>query len=158
MIVTLTRAEFMTALGVAARRQLANRELGNQHHHGASMENTWDMEIEGAAGEMAVAKGLGIYWNGAIGDWKADDVGQLQVRTTKYDDGCLILHKSDPADKVFILAVGTAPTFRLAGWIVAKDGMKDSHWKDPTGRGRFAYFVPQSALFRNVRHLDLKLP
>ena len=43
------------------------------------------------------------------------------------------------------LASGTAPTFKLRGWIRARDGKPPEFWRDPT-QGRPAFFVPAAAL------------
>jgi hypothetical protein len=105
------------------------------------------LDIEGAAGEMAVAKLANIYWNGNMGNLKAADVGRLQVRTRSRDYYDLILHPTDPDDSAFILVVGKAPRFRIVGWIVARDGKLQKWWKDPAGN-RPAFFVPQSELIQ----------
>jgi hypothetical protein len=72
-------------------------------------------------------------------------VGNVQVRSTSGHRNCLILHKTDPDDKAFVLVTGTAPNFVLRGWIWGRDGKNEEYWRDPVG-GRPAYFVPQSAL------------
>jgi hypothetical protein len=114
--------------------------------YGVGQDDAWTCDIEGAAGEMAVAKWMRTYWNGNIGNLKADDVGPFQVRTTAHPRGRLCLHKRDNPDKTFIHVRGVAPSFELVGWIVAREGMLEDYWKDPTGRERWAYFVPNAAL------------
>lgn len=150
-IVTLTSAEMTLVHMVAGLRQVSNEAMARRDAHGASVELGLDGHIQGAAAEAAVAKYLNRWWSGALNNLGAADVGQhLQVRSTQHEKGCLILHRPDPDDHYFILAVGRAPTFRLAGWIRAAAGKDESFWRDPKG-GRPAFFVPQSALERMKR-------
>ena len=143
--VILTPGEMHVAATIGCLRQIENLGKRRSDAHGAPRDGGWQIHIEGAAGEAAVAKWLGRYWNGALGDLDADDVGTVQVRTTSRTDGCLILHDSDPDSRPFVLVTGVAPSFVLRGWIWARDGKRKEHWRDPVG-GRGAYFVPQSAL------------
>ena len=73
------------------------------------------------------------------------DVGTLQVRTALTRNrlfDCAPRHKDERA---FVLAVGTAPRFRIAGWMWGRDAKQQEFWKDPAG-GRPAFFVPQDRL------------
>ena len=93
------------------------REHGLRPIAGAPADEIWD--IEGAGGEMAVAKALNCYWNPNVGDITAPDVGIFQVRTNcsrRLDD--MILRPSDEKnrDKVFISVLCFAPVFQVLGW------------------------------------------
>ncbi len=112
----------------------------------------WQINIDGACGEMAVAKWMGRYWDGALGDFTAKDVGKLQVRTNPNDWGDLILHPKDADDDVFILVLShNAPIYKLQGWLYGREGKQTQWWRDGE-KGRPAFFVPQSAL-RSVDEL-----
>jgi hypothetical protein len=143
--VRLTQDELEIAAIIAIKRSCQDIFLNRKDAYGAKREEGWQLSIEGTAGEMAVAKWCNRYWNGNLGDLKADDVGRLQVRTGWRDDSRLILHPSDRDDRAFILVTGLAPIFVLRGWIWARDGKKAEYWRDPAG-GRPAFFVPQRAL------------
>jgi hypothetical protein len=143
--VILTDSEMHIAATVGALRQIENIFKGRQHAYAGPRDASWQMHIEGAAGEQAFAKWSGRYWNGNLGDLDADDVGHVQVRTTGRPDGRLILHPLDPDDRPFVLVTGISPRFVLRGWIRGSDGKQQQWWRDPVG-GRPAYFVPQSAL------------
>jgi len=120
----------------------------------------WNLNIEGAAAEYAVAKYTGVPWNGDVGHPKAPDVGPYQVRLSMVGDwGDLILHPPDKDDEVFIHVTGYAPYFKLTGWCRAWEGkIEDPHnkgkklyWDDPhgakyPGQPRPAFFVPQRVL------------
>jgi hypothetical protein len=143
--VELTPVEMEIAVLVAAKRQIENLTRCRQDKHGAPRDSGWSLHIEGAAGEMAVAKWSGRYWNGNLSDLDADDVGRVQVRTRSRHDYDLIIHPADPSDRAFVLVTGLAPRFMLRGWVWGREGKVPEYWRDPAG-GRPAFFVPQSAL------------
>lgn len=144
--VTLDPHEFFYAAMTGVTRQIDNLRSRRQDRYGATQDEAWRLHIEGACGEMAVAKHLGRYWSGTLGNLKAADVGAgMQVRTGGMDHHKLILHPSDPDADVFVLVTGHAPVLTLRGWIYGRDGKAERWWRDPTG-SRPAFFVPQSAL------------
>ena len=145
MNVLLTWPEVLLAAHVGVARRVDSLRNNRKPAYGCTIEGAWDRDIEGACGEIAVAKALGIYWSGMGGDLKVD-VGPYQVRQTGRANGCLLLHHKDDDDKQFILVTGHPPRMRIAGWIFAGDGKRKQWRKDPTGEGRPAWFVPQSAL------------
>ena len=147
-VVTLTWVELALATRIGVGRRVQRLQTPERKdRYGLEDDDGWTLDIEGAAGEMAVAKLANIYWNGNMGNLKAADVGRLQVRTRSRDYYDLILHPTDPDDSAFILVVGKAPRFRIVGWIVARDGKLQKWWKDPAGN-RPAFFVPQSELIQ----------
>lgn len=112
----------------------------------SAREGWWREGIEGACGELAVAKALGVYWNGSIDTYKlGGDVGELQVRTRSRANYDLIIRDRDRDEDIFILVVGTAPRFRIVGRIRGRDGKRDQ-WRRAHGGMAPAYFVPQCAL------------
>ena len=70
------------------------------------------------------------------------------MRTSAHPDACLIAHDSDPDDRVIYLLVGSDGEYLVAGWIRAEHAKKQEFYRDPTGKGRHAYFVPQHKLNR----------
>ena len=121
--------------------------VDKQGRYGAdNARSGWQLNCDGACGEMAVAKWLGAWYDGALGNFEAADVDELEVRTNPNDWGDLILHPSDPDDSVFILVLShDTPWFQLCGWMYGRDGKKDEYWREGT-KGRPAFFVPQSTL------------
>lgn len=147
MIIALSTAEMYHAAMVGVTRQISNLRDRRIDAYGAQKEMGWQYHIEGACGEKAFAKFCGIYWSGAIGDLKADDVGYFQVRTNSRDNGDLILHYNDPDDRIFVLLTGLAPTYTIQGWLWGGEGKNDCWWRESApGKGRSAFFVPQTAL------------
>lgn len=115
---------------------------------GVGMVDTWTVNVEGAQGELAVAKLLDIYWCPRIGDTKADDVGPYQVRTNcsrKWTD--TVLRPKDRDDRIFIGVLALdPPEFEIMGWIWAHEA-KQEQWLSNGAEGRpKCWFVPRPAL------------
>jgi hypothetical protein len=114
---------------------------------GVGLDDTWTINIEGACGEMAVAKHLGVFWAAEVGDLHADDVSVYQVRTNtsrRLDD--MILRDHDKNHKVYISVLSFVPKFVICGWITGEDGKRED-WKRVGTPGRPpCYFVPRGAL------------
>lgn len=149
MIVTLTWAEVAIAARVGEARTIRNRAKGNGHRHGKAPGADWTGDIEAACAETAAAKGIGVYLPVAVSpaEDRHGDLGYgLHVRHSERDDARLILHPDDQDVGLFTLVVGSAPVYRLAGFIEAVDGKREQWWSDPTGNDRPAFFVPQEAL------------
>lgn len=140
--VILTGTELMQAAMQGVIRQIANLRDGRKHAHNYTGGSDWQNHVEGACGELVVAKHFRTYWNGNHGDLKADDVGQFQVRTAAKHNYQLIVHRKDPNDKAFILVTGQAPKYKIQGWIMGADAKIERYWADPSGEGRPAFFVP----------------
>lgn len=142
--VILDGSEMMLAANAGIMRNIENIKKGVKPAYGAGNENDWQYSIEGAMGEFALAKYLGLFWHGK-GKMRGDDVGSFQVRTSSRENGDLILHPRDHDEKTFWLVTGINGTYNIRGFIKAKNGKKQEFWRDPAGN-RPAYFVPQSKL------------
>lgn len=149
--ISLTWSEIMQAATVGVMRRVTDLRDRRKGAHGIAADaNVWDIDIEGCCGEMAAAKALGVYWTGAHGVLRAPDIGRnVQVRTASKPSHSLMLHPSDGDDVTFVLVLGRAPNYEIAGWVIGRDGKQPQYWRDPVG-GRPAFFVPRSAL----RHLS----
>ena len=141
-LICLSPAECMLAAVAGANRRIESFDRADS----AGLESgDWTMDIEGAAGEMAVAKLLKRYWGGDVNTFHAGDVGRVQVRSTELEDGCLIVRPADPVADTFVLVVGRAPRFRVVGYISGQEARQERWWRAPNGRPG-AWFVPQSEL------------
>lgn len=141
--IDLTPAEIMQGAIAGVMRQTENLKLGRKPAYGAGRSNDWQLNIEGALGEMALAKHLDKYWH--KGTFRGADVGQYQCRTSSRDNGDLILHPRDGDKSVFFLVTGRNGSYVIRGWIHGAEGKREEFWRDPAG-GRPAFFVPQSVL------------
>lgn len=136
--------ETAMASEIGRLRQLAAIKAGLLDRHGYA-GNGWSEHIEGAMGELVVAKVLGIYWDGSVNTFSRDDLPGLQVRTrseTYYD---LIVRPSDPDDATWVLVTGKCPSYVVRGWIKGSDA-KQPQWMKDHGSRPDAFFVPQEAL------------
>lgn len=143
-IVVLTWSEVAQAALAGVLRHVESKQLARPDAHGAEDEDGWGIDIEGAAGELAVAKCLDRYWCGK-GKFRGADLGPWQVRTAASHEDCLILRRGDRDGEVFILVTGTAPRFRVRGWIRGVEGKREEYARNPHGRG-VAWFVPVTRL------------
>lgn len=145
--VALSWAELNQAALVGVRRQVQAIREGRKLTHGADGDHAWTYHIEGAAGEMAVAKVLGRYWSASVGTFKGDgDVGPVEVRTRSRHTYDLIVRGDDRDDAVFVLATGRAPNFVVRGWIRGGDAKQPAYLLDPGNRDAPAWFVPHDQL------------
>lgn len=145
-IVRLTEGEVAASLLIAAVRRLESNRSGREdNHHGK--KDPWMDEIDGAAAEIAYCKFRGQFWSPGVNTFHGADHGtKIQIRSTQYDTGCLIIRpKEDPPSHYYVLATGHIPVFQIRGWILGKAGMLPQYLKSPNGRPP-AYFVPQSLL------------
>lgn len=115
--------------------------------HGFNRSDFWQLDLEGLLAEAAVAKALGVYFapvTGALDTGLGDVISGLQVRSTKYDTGSLLVHDSDADGDAFVLVTGISGSYIVRGWIRGRNAKDKSYTK--TYKGRTAYWVPQSAL------------
>lgn len=149
--IVLTLPEIEMALAVGRLRRVSSLQAGHVNAHGYDGVNGWDVDIEGAAAEMAYCKSRGLYFPGVVGNYKGADVGdKVQVRHTVLESGCLILRENDSDNHYYVLVVGKIPQFTIVGWICGKDGKKPEWWKAPNGRPG-AWFVPHGALRKFIK-------
>lgn len=146
MKVTLTLSEVFQAATVGVMRRVCDLRDKRKGAHGIPPDApVWEYDVEGCCGEMAVAKALRVYWSGAHGKLRVPDVGdRYQVRTRSKMSYDLVLYPEDDDHAIFILVLGRAPTYEVAGWLVAADGKRPEYWKNPSGRP--AFFVPRGVL------------
>lgn len=143
--IDLTHIELLVAAQVGAIRRVASikRDLLNQKQ---SKKSQWEIDVDGAAAEMAVAKYLGVYWVPTVNAGKAADVNGFQVRSTTRENGSLIIRENDVKNEKYILVISQAQTFTVVGWIWCHDGKQERFWKLKDENGLPAWWVPQSEL------------
>jgi len=142
--IKLSSAELLMASQQATLRIIQCIQEGKKHRYGAKETDTWQMGIEGALGEMVIAKHFGIFWG--KGSQGADDVGPYEVRQTHHAHGALIIHPSDHDHKKYYLVTGVLGNYVIRGWMYAKDAKQEKYWADPQKTNRWAFFVPQKDL------------
>lgn len=148
MNVTLTPAEVQHAIAVGVGRQLEARRLNLPDKHGFTGDG-WGEHIEGAAGELAVAKLLGWKWDATVNTFKAggDLRDKVQVRTRSEHWMELIVRPDDRDEDFFVLVTGRIPHFRVRGWYPG-GAAKRQEWSQGHGGRPSAFFVPHGQLKR----------
>jgi len=122
--VKLTQAEEMIAAMVGLARA-ENAKLCNYAHLFPSISptNYFDemaLHVNATGAEIAVARALGLSnFMPTINSFKHEaDIGTgIEVKWTKWLDGHLIVANHDREDDIAILCVGTAPDYRVIGYI-----------------------------------------
>lgn len=144
--VRLEPYEVDMAAGVGLRRQLDALHRGCGDRHGIDPEDGWRAHIEGACGELAVARFLGMYWDGSTNTFRSrPDLGPVEVRTRSRESYDLIVRKDDDPLKIYVHVTGRAPEFRVRGFIRGADARRDAWWQIHGGRPG-AWFVPSGDL------------
>jgi hypothetical protein len=153
--VTLSWSEVSTAADVGKFRQIRSLQKALKDKHGFNGEDGWTIHVEGAAGEMAFAKVMNVYWSMACDVFKAPDIGgNVQIRTRSKDNYELIVRPDDRDTDVFVLVTGRIPNFCVRGWIVGRDA-KRAEWSKTYANRPAAFFVPQSEL-KDLSELVIK--
>ena len=142
--VILNENEIYVASLVGLRRRVASMNYSKKGNY-VRRDAWWDMDIEGANAELAVAKHFGIYWDFSVGTFKAPDVGSFQVRHTHYGNGRLVVRPADSDTERYYLVTGAAPIFTIHGWLLGKDAKQDKYLEAPHGNAP-CWMVPNDCL------------
>lgn len=146
--VTLTREEMLEAAIVGCRRRIASIYDNLDDDKGEYNPNCpWMTDIEGAAAEFALAKYMGVPWNGGVNTFKAPDVAHFQVRSSTLPYGSLILrHRDKKMDEVYVLVTGKCERpwakYRPVGWMFCSEAKAPQFWR----QDKKAWFVGQTYL------------
>ena len=146
--VRLTEMELSMAAHVAFIRQIVSMRKGYTPRWG-DVNRGWLNNLLGAFGEAAAAKYLGVYWGGGNNDIRASDVGDYEVRYNSYGDKAYLrINDQDKPAKKYILVTGEPPEFKLQGWLLGSEGMRQEYRDTPLNNtpGKDCYWVPISKL------------
>lgn len=151
---TLDPHELQIAAFIGCRRRIETLKGSLKDAHGFDGGGAWDIDVMGAAAEMALAKMLNIYWCGDVNTFKLPDVGSLQVRSTSLNNGSLIVRQNDSDNDTFVLMLFQRPsTFCFGGWMKGVDAAQRKYRRAPNGRPP-AFFVPQEDLNQSFKKLQ----
>lgn len=117
------------------------RLVSSRKHHfidKAKKGTGWNNDIIGNLGETAFAKYSNLYNSFSINSFKLPDVGHVQVRSTSYPDGHLIIATHDPDHDPYVLMIGECEDWTIAGWITGRQAKHPQFWKKDKGQ----YWVP----------------
>jgi hypothetical protein len=146
--VTLTLSEMLHCGNVGIIRhyeaEIANRQTDKKFE--MTQKSLIGAHVEGAMGEMVVAKARGKYFMPTVNNFKEADLGaNVQVRLRMFHHWDLIIRDNDNPEHIYVLVTGTGPEFCIRGWCHAKDVMLPEYRKNHGGSGE-AWFIPESAL------------
>lgn len=144
-LIELDPSEITQGAMIGVMRQVQNIKKLRKPAYGVGRENDWQCHIEGALGELALAKFFNCYRAG-VGKFRGGDVGRVEVKTRSSPNYDLIVHPQMDDDLIVWLVTGRNGTYSIRGWIMAGEGKQEKWWRDPSGKKRPAYFVPQSSL------------
>lgn len=142
--VTLDWFEVLQAGQVGLQRHVEALRQGLPNRYGAeTAKSGLGLHIEGACGELALAKAMNWYWSGTVNTFRTGgDVGEVQVRTRSSHDYDLIVREADSDTATFVLVTGTMPSYRVHGHVKGA-AAKNPDWLAHHGNRPNAYFVPQ---------------
>lgn len=159
VVVQLAWHELYVCATVAAVRMIGNMQRRVRAKHGApDVDGRYELDFFGCCGELALSKHTNLFWSGAIPDITIPDVGYcMDSRAGSKAHFCLVLHPDDVDDRPYVLTlVHALPRVTLAGWMFARDGKQQRHWRAERP-GSPSFFVPQADL-RDMTELDALLP
>lgn len=137
--VYLTTDEVIDAASVGVRRHISSVVATVRPYFDYDVDEWWSTNIEGACGEAVFAKWLGVPWNHSVDAYDQPDFVvngiPIDVKTrpgVRHTD--LIVKEKRPNRWIFVLVLGVAPEYRIAGWVTAEQARARGSVKDPDGR------------------------
>jgi hypothetical protein len=145
--VVLTWDEIWWAASVGIKRHIESKARGLRDNHGYDGTMNWQYDLDGACAELAVAKLLGLRWDGTIDTFKKSDVGgDIQIRHTVPKNNRLIIRPDDNPKHRYMLVTGTDPIYNVVGWIYGSEAMSHKEWLESPVNRPAAFFVGQQHL------------
>ena len=148
--VNLTPSEILIAASWGCFRNVQSWKQAEDRYGAETERDGWQINIMGCIAEMAMAKHTDKYYNAAIGDYNAADVGTIyQIRSSSIafkHNACLRLHEHDNPDHPYILALVGMSQVLFVGWLWGHQGQKEQYWCDKWKCNRPAFFVEQKDL------------
>jgi len=178
IVVTLTPKQINQVIKIAERRNAEQRKHHQKDGLVATEKSSVGADIEGAIGEGAFAKAFALKWDGSFKKhaewlkWRHDghDVSGLEIKTTRYRTGRLLVQKWNRDDAPYILAIITSDLpsaiknnkkieIELVGWCIGQEAKNDLWWVSEWRRP--CYALPQNQLrdmseLMDIYNLDLK--
>jgi hypothetical protein len=139
-----------TAAKSIAKARYRNARSKNIEDKKIGGQSNWQTDLEGIASEIAAAKALNLYPDLEVGHIPIADLTldglTIDVKSTTYDTGHLLATRTklDRQCDLYVLVVGTFPSYELRGWASRSQLFRDKNLKD-LGRGR-GYALEQSEL------------
>jgi len=150
--VTLTPHEVAEAERIGQERYDESIQSRRRDYWGFGKDST-DSHQFGAKGELAFCKLYRIGWDKSVNQFAVPDIrGQVEIRTLRPTSEIKVKVKPKDRDDAIVVLMrrlkGTEERFEFVGWIFAGDVKEEQYWKDPGGRGAFAWFAPEKVLYQ----------
>ena len=126
MDVTLTPEEVFHGAVTGVRRRMASLEKHYKDKQKSS-QPAWNIDLNGAIGEIAFAKITKQYWSPNIDTFKDPDVGEIQVRSTSWLNGGLFVRHADSSRYWYALMVGGPYRWKYIGGIFGDQAKAKLH-------------------------------
>lgn len=158
MHITLNEAEKRLCLFVARSRNAAAREVAPEDALRASAQDPIFVDYEGAMGELAFSKQLGVYPKEIFeiyhrSSLDGEDPGDLtfnglviDVKTTVHKNGRLVSMRKNPAINMFVLLTGQDGKYDIAGGMWSSDLYLPSRYGMPPNFRKKCYSARQDEL------------
>lgn len=146
--VTLSLAEMLHGTNLGVIRMYESHNHGGRHKHGFYNSNLDPLciNVQGAIGEIVVAKARNLYFMPTVNTFKAADIGNnVQVRLRTKHEWQMIVRDDDDPDHIFVHVTGSGPMYCIRGWAYGKDVMKPEYRQNHGNRIE-SWFVPEEAL------------
>jgi hypothetical protein len=146
--VTLSLAEMLHGTNLGVIRMYESHNHGGKHKHGFYNSNLDPLciNVQGAIGEIVVAKARNLYFMPTVNTFKAADIGNnVQVRLRTKHEWQMIVRDDDDPDHIFVHVTGSGPVYCIRGWAYGKDVMKPEYRQNHGNRIE-SWFVPEEAL------------
>ena len=140
-VITLRPHEVEVATIVGTARSSHARAKGYRDRSHVATDERLKTDINAAGAELAASKFIGRRWTMSIGEVfaESDLEPNVEVRFTRHQGGGLIVRQQDKADRVYVLLIGSIPTYRVVGWIRGEEARRNEYrwqevWKVPQPR------------------------
>ena len=144
-LIILSEVEARIAALVGCERRHDALLRGLHDRPGVREGAVWTIDIEGAAAELAFAKRMGWYWDGAVGVFHTQaDVRHVHVRRRREHHWDLCIRSPD-VPGVYALVTGMFPRYLIHGW---------AKW--PGSPSYEAAYNPDRAPAQFIRQADLR--
>jgi hypothetical protein len=152
VLVHLEDHEVMVAIHVGTMRQSRSVLRKDRQAANGTPRDGWGAHIEGAGGEMAAAKALGVYWPCSVDTFKrgGDLAAHIEVRSRidEIDERGfatdLCVNDNDDPARCYVMVTGKLPDFKIWGWLYGYEARSCAS-KDTKHRGR-QFYIPRHKL------------
>lgn len=150
-IIKLSVMEVKVAALISVERLCSNMSKGKTMGHGYDKQDEWEVGVQGAGAEVAVAKFLNVAYCGHCDVYHSiPDIGVCtEVRWTRLQS--LIVRPIDEIKSNYIVVTGRVPEMNIIGWMSGAEAKQDRYLTDFGNSNRpKCYGIP----FKDLHHMN----